>query len=120
MPGKFTQHVTQATLQNRFERRAVVIGAVQGGMQRDGQGSGQAVDGLAQTDVVDPAGERVAGRERRGFGLAALGGIQRGPGLGQCGVVGLGGAGGRQEGGEQAHEGAGRGNSHAGNYSEAG
>ena len=32
MPGKFTQHVTQATLQNRFERRAVVIGAVQGGI----------------------------------------------------------------------------------------
>lgn len=32
MPGKFTQHVTQATLQNRFERRAVVIGAVQGGV----------------------------------------------------------------------------------------
>ena len=25
MPAKFTQHVTQATLQNRFERRSVVI-----------------------------------------------------------------------------------------------
>ena len=31
MPGKFTQHVTQATLQNRFDRRSAVIGAVQGG-----------------------------------------------------------------------------------------
>ena len=32
MPGKFTQHVTQATLQNRFDRRSAVIGAVQGGV----------------------------------------------------------------------------------------
>ncbi len=32
MPAKFTQHVTQATLQNRFERRSVVIAGVQGGV----------------------------------------------------------------------------------------
>ena len=32
MAGKFTQHVTQATLQNRFERRSVVIGGLQGGV----------------------------------------------------------------------------------------
>ncbi len=32
MARKLTQHVSQATLQNRFERRTVVIGGIQGGV----------------------------------------------------------------------------------------